>query len=156
MYYMGPLILQGMDISQSVVKYEEYPAFGQYPQPYLVGGSSDVAFHCQYCSNVFIVFCSVAAAESSCMVDSGVSPSAAVSKSSEPTSVDYSTTEYLPQSAEGDDVAVEQSMIDRDASVSERPSVATPYDLVEGTVDCQVGIWTSFNLLFILTKQLNI
>ena len=90
------------------------------------------------------------------MVDSGVSPSAAVSRLSEPTSVDYSTTEYLPQSAEGDDVAVEQSMIDRDASVSERPSVTTPYDLVEGSVDCQVGIWTSFNLLYILTKQLNI
>jgi len=107
-------------------------------------------------SKVYIVFCSVAAAESSCMVDSGVSPSAAVSRSSEPTSVDYSTTEYLPQSAEGDDVAVEQSMIDRDASVSERPSVTTPYDLVEGSVDCQVGIWTSFNLLYILTKQLNI
>ena len=40
-------------ISQSIVKYREYHACGQYSQPYSVGGSSDVAFCCQNCSKLF-------------------------------------------------------------------------------------------------------
>jgi len=34
-------------------KYREYPAFGRYAQLYLVGGSSDAAFRCLYCSSLF-------------------------------------------------------------------------------------------------------
>jgi len=37
------------------IMYSEYLAFGQHSQPYSVGCSSDVAFHCQYCSNLFRV-----------------------------------------------------------------------------------------------------
>jgi len=32
-------------ISQLTVKHKEYPAWTQYSQPYLVGDSSDMAFH---------------------------------------------------------------------------------------------------------------
>jgi len=42
------------DFSQPVVKYRECLACSRYFQAYLVGGSSDVAFHCQYCSSLFI------------------------------------------------------------------------------------------------------
>ena len=43
------------DIVWPILKYMEYLylACSQYYQPYLVGGTSDVAFYCQYCSNVF-------------------------------------------------------------------------------------------------------
>jgi len=39
-----------------VVEYSEYPACCRCFQPYSVGGSSDAALHCQYCSNLFSPF----------------------------------------------------------------------------------------------------
>ena len=43
------------DISPPSVKYMEYPACGQYSQPYSIGGSSDVTLYSQYCSNLFVL-----------------------------------------------------------------------------------------------------
>ena len=52
-------------ISQPTVMNREYLACSCYSEPYFVGGSSDVAFGSQYCSNLFLlqllVMCSVAA-----------------------------------------------------------------------------------------------
>jgi len=40
-------------IFPSIVKYEEYLVCSGYSQPYSIGGSSDAAFHCQYCSSLY-------------------------------------------------------------------------------------------------------
>jgi len=45
-------------IAQPIVKHGEYPACDRYCQPYSVGGSSDVVFHCQYGSNLLLSLCS--------------------------------------------------------------------------------------------------
>jgi len=42
----------GTDISGFSVKYWEYLECSQYFQSYLVGGGSDVACHCHYCSSL--------------------------------------------------------------------------------------------------------
>jgi len=38
-----------------VVMYRECAAYGRYSQPCLVDGSSDVAFHSQYCNSLFLI-----------------------------------------------------------------------------------------------------
>ena len=48
------------DVSWLIVKYRD-PACDQYSQLYLVGGSSDAAFCCQYCSNLLVITCDVSA-----------------------------------------------------------------------------------------------
>ena len=41
----------GRDIFGAIEKYREYAAHGRHSQPYSVGGGSDAAFCCQYCSS---------------------------------------------------------------------------------------------------------
>ena len=50
------LVILG-DFFRPIIKNRWYPACSRYSQPYLVGGSSNVAFHCQYCSNLLLQLC---------------------------------------------------------------------------------------------------
>ena len=53
-FYQGKGSFGG--ISQPVVKYREYPVCDcdQCAQPYYLGGSSNVAFCCHHCSNLYL------------------------------------------------------------------------------------------------------